>query len=124
MGSRDPSLDDRPAREIEDLRERAERAERERDQAQCEHDRLQRENDRVRPLDPKTHRAEERPGRHRGGGESKGDDVSIHGNTESIYRRYAIVDATALREAAEKIDRSALLSNVSGKDAGKENANA
>ena len=37
-----------PAREIEDLRERAERAERERDQAQREHDRLQRENDRLR----------------------------------------------------------------------------
>ena len=48
VGSRDPSLDDRPAREIEDLRERAERAERERDQAQREHDRLQRENDRLR----------------------------------------------------------------------------
>ena len=46
--SRDPSLDDRPAREIENLRERAERAERERDQAQREHDRLQRENDRLR----------------------------------------------------------------------------
>ena len=41
-------MDDRPAREIEDLRERAERAERESDQAQREHDRLQRENDRLR----------------------------------------------------------------------------
>jgi hypothetical protein len=30
VGSRDPSFDDGPAREIEDLRERAERAERER----------------------------------------------------------------------------------------------
>ena len=27
--------------------------------------------------------------------------------TESIYRRYAIVDAGALREAAAKIDRAA-----------------
>lgn len=40
--------------------------------------------------------------------------------TESIYRRYAIVDATALREAAEKIDRAASLSAVAGKNAGKE----
>jgi transposase len=39
---------DQPAREREHWRERAERAERERDHAQRDHDRLQRENDRLR----------------------------------------------------------------------------
>jgi len=38
--------------------------------------------------------------------------------TESIYRRYAIVDAGALREAAAKIDRAA------GTNAGTGNADA
>jgi hypothetical protein len=39
--------------------------------------------------------------------------------TESIYRRYAIVDAGALRDAAAKIDRAA-----AGTNAGTENADA
>jgi hypothetical protein len=35
--------------------------------------------------------------------------------TESIYRRYAIVDAGALRDAAAKIDRAAtVLGTLSG----------
>lgn len=42
--------------------------------------------------------------------------------TESIYRRYAIVDAEALREAAARIDRAAVLSVTSGKNAGKKPA--
>ena len=52
--------------------------------------------------------------------------VMVGHKTESIYQRYAIVDATALREAADRIDRAAvgeggsvLLSNVQGKIAGK-----
>jgi hypothetical protein len=38
--------------------------------------------------------------------------------TESIYRRYAIVDATSLREAADRIDGAALLSKVKGTSPG------